>query len=324
MYKLIRRFMWHSKMSMVETLTMLRSAYIHKKYSFKELSVRNDPENLKYYILKRCHIVEKGLSLPETRPGFGQPKILELIQQTEFYRAKGDPKIVQIVHDTLEQYLMFHKDCTHILSPRLLELSQMFLGKSHSGGLGGITTLTKDKIKSINIQEFGTLLRSRKSVRQFSDQEVDLKELNTALSLALHTPSVCNRQGWKIHVYSKKDQIQTLLKFQNGNRGFSEEINKLLIITGNTKAFTIYEHNQLYIDSGLISMNVMLALHCSGLGSCPLNLCLPYKQETLMVKAAQIPEYERPIMMIGVGVLKNEFEVAQSERLGVESVISQH
>lgn len=142
--------------------------------------------------------------------------------------------------------------------------------------------------------------------------------------MAKNTPSVCNRQGWFVHVYSEKAKIQELLSYQNGNAGFNESINKLLIVTGNAKAFTFSESNQLFIDGGLFSMNILLAIHAAGYGACPLNTCYPAYFEKRVKRGANISDEERLIMMVGVGALKKEYSVAFSNKFALDNILIEH
>jgi nitroreductase len=179
-------------------------------------------------------------------------------------------------------------------------------------------------MSTLGSDTFEKFLKCRHSVRNFSNAPVDDETILRALAISTNTPSVCNRQGWFVHYYSKKEKIQELLTFQNGNAGFTESIDKLLIVTGSAKAFTRYEHNQLFIDGGLYSMNLMLSLHAVGLGSCPLNTCMPWFKAKKLKKAAGIPAHEQVIMMVAVGNLLDEFSVAQSEKYPVEKILRQH
>lgn len=71
-------------------------------------------------------------------------------------------------------------------------------------------------------------------------------------------------------------------------------------------------------------MNLMLALHAVGLGSCPLNTCMPWIKESRLKQTADIPQHERLIMMIAVGNLSDEFSVAQSEKYPVVKFVRLH
>ena len=110
-------------------------------------------------------------------------------------------------------------------------------------------------------------------------------------------------------------------KLQNGNNGFTDSINKVLLITTDTKKFTKLESNQVFVDGGLFSMNLLLSLHSLGVASCCLNTCLPYVDEEKMKIVGEIPSSERLIMMIGIGKYKDSFEVAISDRIQSKDIL---
>ena len=143
-----------------------------------------------------------------------------------------------------------------------------------------------------------------------------------AVEMARYAPSVCNRQSWKVHIFKDRDKIDTLLGLQNGNNGFTQSIKQLLIITGDTKKFTKLESNQVFIDGGLFSMSLLLSLHSKEIASCCLNTCLPYLDEVKVKKIGKISGSERLIMMIGIGNYKDSFEVAISDRIPLDEIIS--
>ena len=90
------------------------------------------------------------------------------------------------------------------------------------------------------------------------------------MELAQRTPSACNRQGWKTHVFLGDKSVE-LVKWQGGARGFENEIKGAILVTANLKAFLFYEVHQAYIDGGLYAMNLVNALQYSGFGSIPLE-----------------------------------------------------
>jgi nitroreductase len=308
-----------------EILTLLDSVMTHLRFSFSDRKPGLEKEKLKYYLVKHCHIVEKGLALPDPRKGFGQPKIMDLIKKTRQYEKHySDNEIGLMVRDTLREYLVFHSDDLTVLPPGFLDNLNFFVDEKNAQYKGGLKYLTKKDMSTLGSDTFEKFLKCRHSVRNFSNAPVDDETILRALAISTNTPSVCNRQGWFVHYYSKKEKIQELLTFQNGNAGFTESIDKLLIVTGSAKAFTRYEHNQLFIDGGLYSMNLMLSLHAVGLGSCPLNTCMPWFKAKKLKKAAGIPAHEQVIMMVAVGNLLDEFSVAQSEKYPVEKILRQH
>lgn len=297
----------------------------HLKYSFKERSLAEDREHFKYYLTKHYHIIEKGLALPEPRLGFGQPKILNIIEKVEVYeKVYGIDELVCSIRKTLADYIKFNKNKGFIFSENFEKVVNDFLGRSNVVGEGGLKYINKITASTLNLKEFNEFARGRVSVRDFSSESVPDGLLYSAVEVARSAPSVCNRQGWKVHYYSDKVKIKEILAHQNGNTGFTDVIDKLIIVTADAKAFTLYESNQIFIDGGLFSMNLLLAIHAAGLGSCPLNTCYPYFTEQKVKNVSDIPDNERLIMMVGVGCLKERYSVAYSPRNPTTDIFTNH
>ncbi len=297
----------------------------HYKYSFKEYKLKKEKTTYRYYLTKSFHIVEKGLSLPEPRMQFGEPRIRRLIKLSkEYIEAYGEDSLIKSIKDTLIAYLNFHEDNQFVLKKEFDSLIRDFVVDETEIRQGGLKTIKKLDSYAQSFSNATELIKGRVSVRDFSDQEVPLEDIKKIIDLATNTPSVCNRQGWYVHLYSDKNKIKELLSYQNGNAGFTDKIDKLLIVTGNAKAFTFAESNQLFIDGGLFSMNILLAINAAGYGACPLNTCYLSTHEKKVKKIADIHDEERLIMMIGVGSLHHEFSVAYSNKLLVSDVLTDH
>lgn len=308
-----------------EAYTKIFDIKHHLKYSFKDKSLKEDKSHLKYYLTKHYHIIEKGLALPEPRLGFGQPKILDVIAKTEVYeKLYGIDDLVCSIRKTLIDYMKFNKNEGFVFSENFEKTVNDFLSRSDIVGKGGLKYINKITASTLSLEEFNEFAQGRVSVRDFSNESVPDGLLYSAVEVARSAPSVCNRQGWKVHYYSDKVKIKEILKYQNGNTGFTDVIDKLIIVTADAKAFTSYESNQIFIDGGLFSMNLLLAIHAAGLGSCPLNTCYPSFTEQKVKTVSEIPDNERLIMMIGVGCLKDQYSVAYSPRNPTTDIFTNH
>lgn len=313
------------KMYINEIIFKTCDLFMHLKFSFRERKLGTDKEKMQFYLTKNYHIIEKGLALPAPRAGFGQPKILDLIKKSEQYiNLYGNTSLIGSIRQCLQNYLEFNSHENFILPKEFQKQIEKFIHENNITHTGGIRKIKKQNIQeivSINFEEF---VKHRFSIRDYSDTPIDELLIEKSIDIAKFTPSVCNRQGWHAHYYSDRKTINEILKYQNGNAGFTESINKLILITGNLKAFTKFESNQLFIDGGLFSMNLMLALHANGLGSCPLNTCFPFSIEQKVKKIAQIANHERLIMMLAIGNLKDEFNIAISSRNPTNEILIKH
>lgn len=228
------------------------------------------------------------------------------------------------IRKNLSEYLAYHDSNNFEFPKEFRSFLTEFLYESNNEGIGGLKYNNKKDSSSFRMSEFSTFLKSRVRVRNFSSEPITDDILHSIVEVAKSAPSVCNRQSWKVHQYSNKKDINEILIYQNGNLGFTGTIDKLLIVTGDAKAFTSYESNQIFIDGGLFSMNLLLAIQAAGLGACALNTCYPLSLENKVKKVALISKVERLIMMIAVGCLKDSYGVAYSARNPTKDILIKH
>ena len=307
-----------------EILSKAYDTYYHLKFGFNNNKLSNRA-NLEFYLTKQYHIVEKGLALPNPRPGFGAEKIKLLLDKGNLYIQKyGTSPLTSSIAQCLMDYLAFNDRVDYTIDAKTKNHIGTFISKNDLSHKGGAKQVTKENIEILAKKPFNEFVKSRYSIRDFSDIDVPIATINDSIDLAKFAPSVCNRQSWQVHYYNDKPLMKELLTIQNGNGGFTDCINGLMIITGDIKGFTKYESNQLFVDGGLFSMNIMLALHYYNIGSCPLNTCVPFIVENKIKKLAGIPKSERLIMMLAVGNLKEEFKVAVSQRRSTAAILNVH
>lgn len=162
---------------------------------------------------------------------------------------------------------------------------------------------------------FKELLEKRHSVRHFSEKPVEKEKILEALEIAKHTPSACNRQGWKTYIIFDEETKRSLLANQNGNKGFGEEIKTLLAVTYDIRFTSIdREAFQGFIDGGMYLMGLLCALQYCNLASVPLSASLHIEQETLVRNMLGMEEQEILIGFIGAGDYAEEYEVTKSFR----------
>lgn len=93
--------------------------------------------------------------------------------------------------------------------------------------------------------------------------------------MAQQTPSACNRQGWKTHIFQGENSHK-LIEWQGGCHGFEDQVNTSILVTTDLRAFLFYEVHQAYVDGGLYAMNLINALHSLGIGTIPLSVAFGY------------------------------------------------
>jgi nitroreductase len=177
---------------------------------------------------------------------------------------------------------------------------------------------------AIVLDEFIT---SRRSVRDFDEtRQVDPAIVVEAVRLASHTPSVCNRQAARVHEYRGHENAARILAHQNGNAGFRDQVQNVLVVTVERGLFAgASERNQRWIDGGLFAMTLVWALHGLGVSSCMLNWSMTNDRSDALRAAAGIPSSEDVICMIAIGYPPDGgVRVARSPRRPVEQILTMH
>lgn len=273
----------------------------------------------KYYeqyrgsIIRLYHTIEKGLSYKDYRPGFGKENIEKLLISMEQYAQKYDVTafFYETALDCLYKYTQKNEEYGYE-DRELKRRIENLPGKPNQ--MGGVVQIYVPKQN--DRYSFEDVLINRRSIRQFSDKEVDLDLLVEAVKLAQHTPSACNRQSWKTRIIIEKRKIDEILNNQNGNRGFGNCIDKLLVISADLRAQQrSRELFQAYIDGGMYAKCVLDCLYFKGIGSIPLSAALSPEQEKNVRHIIGMHEAEVLILFVGVGCYPEEaFETTRSER----------
>lgn len=290
------------------------------KYSASVKGDYTNKETLISSITMDYHRIEKGLSLPYTKLKFGLWFIPDLINRIiYFYENYGQHEAIISATNALNGYRAFHSNQNIYLK----ELENDFcridsLGiESNGDGIIHINSTLNNE----NTFSFKDFVESRHSIRDFAEGEIANELIDEAVKMAIKTPSVCNRQPWR--VYSVKgDQILKLLEQQNGNLGFRNSISNLLIVTGKLSYMRgPIERHQIYIDGGLFSMSLIYALHSLDIGVCSLNWCVNVKQDIKARKIIALPNDEEIMMYLAIGNKKTSYKVAASPRLPLNVIL---
>jgi len=283
--------------------------------------------NLQSLIIIWYHALEKGLALKNPRKDFGIKKSDVLVDYLEKYVDRyGYDTIVVISLNVLQKYREFqtsHGITRDEFAARLSVLRDNIPEPYRSEDRGGPIPVDRETIwKSAKI-DFEGFAKSRYSVRQYSGDPVDDDLIKRAVTMAMKTPSVCNRQATKVYMIRDDQLRKTMLRLQMGNKGFGEDADKLLLITSELRYFVQSgERREPYIGGGMFAMSLIYALHSLGLGTCCLNLSQSCQLETKIKKAAGISDSEVLIMLIAVGHIPAELSVAASPRRDIQEILT--
>ncbi len=148
---------------------------------------------------------------------------------------------------------------------------------------------------------------NRRSIRQYTDQNITEDNINTILRSAMYAPSAMNYQPWHFIVVNKKNVINEL---QNifPHADMLKQTTLLIIICGDTEL----ERSTDYIvqDCAAATQNALVTVHSLGLGAVWLSV-YPNKDVIAgLKKKFELPDSILPVTAISIGfpaeVIENE------------------
>lgn len=272
-------------------------------------------------LLVAGHVLEKGITMPNRRLGFGQGVVETVIGMCNKCISKygNDFPQLQFAILDLEEYLTIHNEQNYELPQNIIDGIQSLL-KHKKHELVPSKEFTAESFFE-DYKDFKEFAYQRHTVRYYSDKNVPNELITKAIELATTTPSACNRQSTRVKVASgeKKDLI---LKLQNGNRGFGQFVNKMLIITSEQSAWNYKFRTSAYLDGGIFTMNLLYALHYYKICACTLNAHLNRKKIKKLRDIIGMKESEIPIVFIAIGMPAESFKTATSRRIEAENIVS--
>jgi nitroreductase len=290
--------------------------YDLKRFAFYSAWKANmhDKEVREYHMVKVYHSLEKSLSFTRRNKDSGwstAQTVLELVMIADRENNYG-------YHDkaglSVLKHFVNHPDNSSNDNARIIKEKIQNINWESEDDHGAKTYEDNDFSKGM-LEDPEAFFLSRYSLREYRQAPVGAPLVERALSLAMKTPSVCNRQAW--HVYHTDNQlvIRKALAHQLGNRGFGEQVPNLMIVTTDLKSFMPgQEHYQHWIDGGLFSMSLIYAFHSLGIASCCLNWSQSPGNDLKFRSAFNIRPNHTVIMMLAFGYPNVENNVCVSSR----------
>jgi nitroreductase len=283
-----------------------------------------NPQKIKANLIIENHIIEKGLSFGDVKVGFGEEKIARLLDDLYNYHIRyGDINFVTQILSTVYTYIDFNKKNNHKSEKIIIKFDRIknLINTDLPESKGAIIRLTKEKILGKSLIDFEGFVNSRYSIRNFTGEPIDIDKIKNAIRIAGKTPSACNRQPWKTHLFLNNEKLSAILDFQTGARQFKTQITCAILVTSSYNSFFGGEYHQPYVNGGLYAMTLIFALHSFGLGTIPLNMGFTYKKLKDLKNIVDLSEDEVPIILIGIGNLPESLNVAASERFDYQDIL---
>lgn len=293
---------------------------------FSELLMKHttNQDNYTARITEIYHVLEKGLTMPEPKFGFGENQILELLALLKQYRKLNfDTTIPEINYaiKVLNEYVHFHKSNNFELKQEILKGIEEIGQKLCCFDCSKQLYFTKESFLKYYSSNFAEFSQSRHSLRNYSSEIIPLEELIDSVKLAQNAPSSCNRQPVRVYLLRRRSLIQQVLDLQGGNRGFGHLVTSVFVITANISCFkNLLERWQPAINAGFFGMALLYALHSKKIGATILNWSKEASLDKKLSQILDIPKNEQIEFLISCGYPAKEFKIPASPRKDVESI----
>ena len=255
-------------------------------------------------IVMGYHVLEKGLTMPRRRLGFGRGAVVHLVNLINSFEKRfgGDDPQVRHAVGVLRAYRELHRERPDPM-PRL----DAFLASHPDIPAADEPHVTREAFFAAKDAPFPQFAASRHVCRHFAGP-VPRETIEAAVSLALTAPSACNRQHARVHVIDDPALRDWL---------FAVTADLSTVRWG-------WERHDCYVNGGIFVMNLCYALHYLGVAHCILHWSVSPEVDRAAHEFLGIPANEAIVQVIACGMPPEEFDVAASPRLAVSDVLTRH
>ena len=303
-------------------------AYTKAIYQYNRKVMQAHPSNI--VIRRNIHRLEKGLIMENRRKVFALDYIEEtvenyaqLMQSPE--KSVLEPGEMQWAYDVLTAYFA----CTDGTQPLIGRMKALFLSLPKPEGMDASVKLIpyeskeRAKFKTPSYEQFLELSKKRRSVRWFQDKQVPRELVDKALQAAALAPSACNRQAFKYRIFDEPQMVKEIANIPFGTSGYADNMPMVIVVVGDlSDYFSPRDRHTIYVDAALSVMAFMYALETLGLSTVGIQWPDFGLLESKMKKTLNLKEYERPVIVIGVGYAKDEGKIPCSKKKPLEEMRS--
>jgi nitroreductase len=151
-----------------------------------------------------------------------------------------------------------------------------------------------------DIPDVLTVIHSRKSVRQFTDEKVGRDRLEILVRAGMAAPTAMNRQPWAFIAIDSRDVLNELAEQLGGNKILKNAQAAVIVCGDLTKAVTSLPDYWIQ-DCSAAAQNILLAAEGTGLGAVWIGI-FPREERVNAVKmVTQLPEHLIPLNVIAIG-----------------------
>ena len=154
---------------------------------------------------------------------------------------------------------------------------------------------------------FQDLIKKRRSIRNFTDEEVSSEDIKTIVEAAMMAPSAKNRKPVDLIILKDKKTLEALSRMKKTGGQFLANCPLAIAVVGNTE-----KAKETYVeDASIVATFIQLQVTDLGLGSCWGNVIGSYHEDgrptgEVVKEILELPEGYEGVAIIGIGHIGKE------------------
>jgi nitroreductase len=188
---------------------------------------------------------------------------------------------------------------------------------------------------SVAMNETLKAIKSRRSIRQYKEEQISDAELREIIDAALYAPNCLNQQKWHFSVIQDPDLLNRVVG-KVKERLINSGINFLAQVAGSTGYNTFYKAptvifitgeegaNFIQLDCAMAAQNIVLAAESLNIGSCVITtpiFLFAFEDANEWKKELGIPENYGYVCTVALGYVDGEHPSAPRRNQDVISLV---
>lgn len=179
--------------------------------------------------------------------------------------------------------------------------------------LESVSKKLEDPVSIRNGMDVLTAIKTRQSIRNFTQRSVQDDMVMTMLCCGMHAPTAKNKQPYHFIVIRNR-QLLTEFASQNSQAAMLESAAGAIVVCGDKNVEGMKEF--LYADCAAASQNILLGIHGLGLGGVWCGVASNSDWRKLIIAALELPSKLEPVAVIAFGWPDEEKELQDRWALG--------
>ncbi len=143
-------------------------------------------------------------------------------------------------------------------------------------------------------------LRTRRSIRKYTDQPIDDFLLDQILAAGMQAPSARNEQAWQFVVVRRPATLQALSQV-SPYAGMVAKAPVTLVVCGDLERETVSDLGYWVMDCSAATQNILLAAHALGLGAVWVAVYPRAERVAALRQVLPLPERIVPLCLVPLG-----------------------